>query len=279
LKVEIIDLTTADGLVLNGILYPAESRAQRPPALDALVLVHGLSGNLFSPLIRYYGERLARVGYECLALNTRGHDIISRSRPSEALFGSAFEVVADCLLDIKTAFDWLEQQGRRRLGLMGHSLGAVKSLYYGAHGDDARLRAIIASSPPGLAQARLERAERGEGFRTALAQAERLVKEGRGEEIIYTQGPVPVPFQATSFLEKFGPEDRYFAAKWIDRVKVPVLFLAGSEEVSIAPFTQELAGMHHVQASKFVLVQGADHSYAGHMDEAVDAALGWLRGL
>ena len=279
MRVEIIDLTTEDGLELNAILYPAAEGAEPSVALDALVLVHGLSGSVFSSLIRYYGEQLAQAGYDCLALNTRGHDIISRCRPSEALFGAAFELVADCLLDLRAALDWLEEQGKVRLGLLGHSLGAVKSLYYGAHGDDARLRAVIAISPPGLGQARLERAEQGEGFRATLAQAQRLVEEGRGQEIIYAQGPVLVPFQAASFLEKFGPEDRYYAANWIERVTVPVLFLAGSEEQWIASFTEELAGMHPLPASSFVLIQGADHSYADHLPEALETTLDWLRAL
>ena len=44
--------------------------------------------------------------------------------------GAAYEMVSDCQSDIATWVDLLKKQGYRRLGLIGHSLGAVKAAFY-----------------------------------------------------------------------------------------------------------------------------------------------------
>ena len=49
----------------------------------------------------------------------------------------AYEVVDDCRHDLAAWLDWLKQLAGPRLGLLGHSLGAVKCLYAQANQPDA----------------------------------------------------------------------------------------------------------------------------------------------
>ena len=82
-----------------------------------------------------------RAGSAALVVNTRGHDGISSTNApvGRRLQGAAYEIVDACCHDVAAWLAWLRERGYRRLGLLGHSLGAVKAIYSQAHRADDRL--------------------------------------------------------------------------------------------------------------------------------------------
>src|SRR5262245_46747409 len=128
--VNLIQTTTRDGVRLDGMFQPA----QVPPAVsvDAFCLVHGTGGNFYSSsLFEALGQRLLELGCGVLRVNTRGHDGISTAVTAQGgrRLGAAYEVVDDCRHDLAAWLDWLRQQAGPRVGLIGHSLGALKAIY------------------------------------------------------------------------------------------------------------------------------------------------------
>ena len=63
--------------------------------------------------------------------------------------GAAYEIVDDCRHDLLAWLDLLRERAGPRIALVGHSLGAVKTIYALAH-EDVPLQCAIAISPPRL---------------------------------------------------------------------------------------------------------------------------------
>lgn len=284
MKVELVDLTTPDGLELNGALYPAGEAGTSKGPVEAFVLVHHNGGSLFAPHMRRLGEGLSAAGYAVLGLNNRGSSMVSRTvREPRRMVGSAYEIVDDCRLDLGAAIGWLERErGYERIGLLGHSVGALKVLYYQAHEQDPRVKAVVAMSAPMLGYEERLAGPEGPSLLTNARRAEKLLAEGRGEELacedqsgIYT---------ARAFLDKFGPANRYYVMDWIGQVKVPVLLLTGSLE-------GERFSFHRIQRlvdnlppevrsrSQAVSIAGAEHFYEKQMPEVLGCILAWLKSL
>src|SRR4051812_20844740 len=97
---ELVQVTTADGLRLDGLLdTPARpSDAPSAPTVDAWLLLHGTGSNFYSGgLLGSLATRLVAAGAVALRVNTRGHDQVSAAYTPRGprWIGAAFERVAD----------------------------------------------------------------------------------------------------------------------------------------------------------------------------------------
>src|SRR5262245_44508246 len=138
MHVELVRTVTRDGLRLDGALSaPADPRpdAGSTLAASAAILVHGVASNFytsstFEPLI----PKLQAMGLAVLSVNTRGHDsVFSASLGTvRRRFGAAYEIVDDCRQDIGAWIEFLKGRGHQRVVLIGHSLGALKVVYFQA---------------------------------------------------------------------------------------------------------------------------------------------------
>src|SRR5581483_11050464 len=149
-----LQVTTRDGYRLDGA-YLAPAAAPVLP-LDALCFVHGTGGNFYSSsLFDALAERLRALGCGVLRVNTRGHDGISTAATNRGgrRQGAAYEVADECRHDLRAWLDWLRQQAGPRVGLLGHSFGAVKCLYALTHEPDLACACVVALSPPRLSYA------------------------------------------------------------------------------------------------------------------------------
>src|SRR5207247_6347435 len=127
------------------------SEGNSPSTSTAAILLHGVASNFyisstFEPLI----PKLQEFGLAVLSVNTRGHDSVFGASLGNVRrrFGAAHELVGDCRLDIAAWIDFLKSRGHRKVVLIGHSLGAIKAIYFQAHEKGADLVAVIAVSPP-----------------------------------------------------------------------------------------------------------------------------------
>src|SRR5262249_24978284 len=147
--------------------------------IDCVIFHHGGSGNFYRrpyPL----GERLASgfldAGCAVMRVNNRGHDIVSRG--TRGLQGFSLEIVDECRYDLAAWNDFAESRGFKNVALVGHSMGAVKSIYYMANVPDTRVRCVIAISPPRFSYSTYLSLEGRERFAADYARAQKFVAEG-----------------------------------------------------------------------------------------------------
>lgn len=66
-SIDLLDVTTADGLSPTGALYPAAVSSHKLSGIDAALMVHGNGVSFYSPYQRDFAARLAAMGVAVLA--------------------------------------------------------------------------------------------------------------------------------------------------------------------------------------------------------------------
>jgi pimeloyl-ACP methyl ester carboxylesterase len=252
--------------------------------IDACLLVHGTGGNFYgSTLFDSLAERLLAAGVAVLRINTRGHDLMSSgATPRGGLrIGAAYEVVDDCRLDLAAWLGWLKERAWPRIGLLGHSLGAVKCLYTQAHEPDPAVACVIAVSPPRLSHSWFLSGERAREFRETYQRAAALVAAGEPLALVEVRLPLPVIITAGGYVEKYGPDERYNYLRFLERVHCPVLVTLGEVECAgnVAFRDSAQAVAQTAPGVQVEMVPGADHFYTGVREELVRRVEAWLRTL
>jgi pimeloyl-ACP methyl ester carboxylesterase len=269
-QTEICTFKTADSERLHGVLFTPE----RPSDL-ALLFVHGVAMNFYLPPLFTFGQELAARGFHSFVINTRGHDWISRAGNLTKFGGSAYENLEDCLPDLDGASDYLKQQGHRRIILIGHSLGAIKSIIYQGTRQRPDVIGIVSCSAP--RQFYSERVARQAGFRELIEKAEAMVAEGKGEELIPVGvGSTPGIFTARSHVNKYGRDDNNDCRPYVKRLGCPLLAIVGSAEPKFFyDYAQEIVAAAGPEGT-CKLVDGAGHFYHRHISEMVEIIYQWL---
>lgn len=307
--VELVQVTTADGVRLDGMFQPAEPAPTNdalppgagalPLGIDAIVMVHGTGANFYaSTMMDLLAERLRQRGVATLRINTRGHDGISTAvtRTGGLRQGAAYEVVDDCRHDLAAWLELAQQRGFQRVALLGHSLGAVKSIYTlaqlagesattaGSNSNKSPVTRLIALSPPRLSYSYFAASPRGADFLAMCQQAESLVTAGREESLIEINFPLPYAVTARGYLDKYGPSERYNVLRHLPAIRCPTLVTFGSIEVqSNVAFRGLPEAIEALQLPaggarpSVALVAGADHFYSGTRSELAGRIEAWLR--
>jgi pimeloyl-ACP methyl ester carboxylesterase len=264
---------TADNERLHGLLFsPPQGKSDL-----ALVLIHGVAMNFYLPPLSVFGQELAQRGYHSFVINTRGHDWISRAGNLAKFGGSAYEVLEDCIADIDGALDYLSEQGYRRFILIGHSLGAIKSLIYQGTRRRSDISGIVSCSAP--RQFYSERAARQPGFREVIERAESLIAQDRGDELLSVAvGSAPGIFSARTHVNKYGKDERNDVRPYAKLIGCPLLVIVGSAEPKFFhQYAQEI--VEAADHGTYTLVNGANHFYNRHSAAIVEIIAQWLGGV
>ena len=281
---ELVYTQAEDGLPLEGVAIRPSGRDPRP---TAVVFVHGLTSKFYGRSMVNLGRELADCGYLFVAGNNRGHDFgfpyrADQRDPSAQprIYGGGWELFDESPLDIAAWIGFTVGLGARDVVLYGHSLGALKVGYYQAVRKDPRVVGLIAGSPPMVSAGRVDP--------ELLAQAERLVAEGRGQDLLpwgstragaNTQSAQTLVNRARVGLDVYG---KHAADALVGRVQVPILALFGTEEPTVGgPAELEVIKRNAVDSPAVTtrMFEGADHSYAGHETEIAAAMADWLGAL
>ncbi|HZL91724.1 MAG TPA: alpha/beta hydrolase [Pirellulaceae bacterium] len=293
--VDLVRTTCRDGVRLDGAIVAAADNAEAdgtrsvPTAFsfDAVLCLHGVGANFYSSgLFEKIGPALSRLGVNVLLANTRGHDWYYSQwiGGSFRQLGAAYEVVAECCEDVRTWLEFLRRRGWSRVLLAGHSLGAIKSVYAVTHEPELPVAGLLAISPPRLSYAAFEHSpDASPEFLGSIRTAQKLVEEGRGNELFWARHPFNAQISAGSYLDKYGPAERYNIYPLLDRLPCPALFTFGSKELASGgvPF----AGLVElVQQAKpeggpidLEVVPDADHVYSGVQADLIQRIEAWLK--
>jgi pimeloyl-ACP methyl ester carboxylesterase len=280
--VDLVHTTTRDDLRLDGVYQAPAGPASL--GVDAVCLVHGTGSNFYgSTLLAALAERLGQLGCGVLRANTRGHDWISMAVTSKGgrRQGGAYEIVDDCRHDLTAWCDWLTHNAGPRIGLIGHSLGAVKCLYAVHHEPRLVPACVIAVSPPRLSYSTFRDSKSGPEFLETFTRAEQLCQAGEGGTLLEIKLPLPFLITAAGCVEKYGPDERYNVLRFADALPCPTLFTFGGQEVAtnmaFSGMPEALAALPANGERACATIAGADHWYTGKRTELLDTIEAWLR--
>lgn len=285
--VDLVRVTTADGVRLEGALQSPAERSAEALGIDAFLLIHGTGSNFYgSTLFETLAARLLELGSAVLSINTRGHDVVSSAATTAGArrLGAAYERVDDCQHDLAAWLTFLAGQGCRRIGLIGHSLGAIKAIYAQARTPHPAVAAVIGISPARLSFRWFSESPQGEMFRQAMNQAEALFAAGQGETLMQVEFPLPYIVTAAGYIDKYGPAERFNVIEHLPRLACPTLITFGSVEVqsNVAfrglpeALEEATAGQPHITIAT---IAGADHVYSGVRAELIARIERWLAKL
>ena len=272
MRIELVTFPAVDGFPLDGLVYTPDAG----PGGRAALLVHGKTMNFYTGPARLLPPGLTALGWSCLAMNRRGHDLggIRNGRES---YGGAWERFGDSQLDIGGGMAELRRRGFQSAALIGHSFGGIAAAAYSAnHGEEVSALGLCSAGSGGreyLPQCSDRGMLAAERHTEVDAEARKLVKAGQGDQII----GLPGWWYAIT------------AASWVDlaenvpstvenarRYPGPILALRGSmEPPEIYPAEQvaEVAGAR----ARLVVLPGSDHFYNGAEDAFTSAVCDWLR--
>jgi len=261
-----VALRTADGVLLNGLLY----RPLATPRSTAILLVHGFGGNFYEAYFPVFAQEAAAQGYATLALNMRDHDA-----------GPKVSAFTDNETDIGTGLAYLRKMGHSRFVLLGQSMGTNRVLYFEAVSNDSTIAATVLVSGPGnlfewnVMQFGREKAQ------ASVDEARALETAGREREIMVVDlGPLGKALYTPRYLLSLrGPEARSDPFQNIQNVKPPILILQGAADKLIAPDIATRLKKAAASNSKVVVVyvNGASHSFAGQETVLEERVLAWLK--
>jgi pimeloyl-ACP methyl ester carboxylesterase len=273
-QTQIHTFKTSDNERLHGALLTPPNK----PSDTALIFVHGVAMNFYLPPLFTFGQQLTARGYHSFVINTRGHDWISRAGNLTKFGGSAYENLEDCIPDLDAAIEFLRHHGYRRFILIGHSLGAIKSIIYQGTQQRRDIVSIVSCSAP--KQFYSERVARQPKFRELIEHAEALVNNGKSEELLSVGvGATPGIFTARTHINKYGRGDGNDCRPHAKNVGCPMLAIAGGAEPPFFhEYAQEIAAAAGGQ-SRYQCVDGASHFYNRHTHQMVEIIDGWLEQL
>ena len=247
-----------------------------------MLCIHGSGRAFYTPATANMANDLRNQGYAALTLNTRGHDTVWVDRQTGVAEGNAYEILDTGRQDLRAGIDYLASLGYQRIGIIGHSMGAVKVAYYAAVEDDPRVAAVIPVSPVRLSCSYYLESEDAEEFRGNLETADRMEAEGRALDLFYVDFPIKEMFSAAAYLDKHGPLERYNIIQHAPKITVPLFVLSGSLETHTrlldVPQDMITAAVNSPRA-EYLVLEGGNHSLTNMMPEAGEAVLGWLASL
>jgi pimeloyl-ACP methyl ester carboxylesterase len=269
MRTELISIPT-DSAPLDGVMYTPDAG----PTTGAALYFHGNTMNFYVCAARFLPPVLVRLGLVFLAFNRRGHDILS-TRASRNAEGGAFQTTAQAIEDNRIAARWLASRGYPNPIVIGHSNGGMLGTQHVIDHPGTPALVLLSAGRGGIRQDTSGGSERlfaGDRLDALKAQAQTLVAEGRGRELMFMPGWWYV-ISAESFLDRIVSVPDTIALA--PRIQCPVLAIRGDKEdkdrYPAEEFRAAAGGPCEVD-----IVADCDHFYNGREDRVAGIVAGWL---
>jgi dienelactone hydrolase len=236
-----------------------------------LICFQGVAGNFYgSDMFDDFSDMITDAGCAVIRTNNCGHDSVSWATGAggRRRLGAAYGLMNDCRHHWDGWVSFAADRGFIRIGLLGHSLGAAKTIYYLGTQHDPRVRCAIAASPPRLSNTAFLKDADGEEFKGYVGVAKE--KLDAGEPLALIDAALPVPFlgSAATYYDKYGPEENVNILRHISNVQVPSLAYHGTLELAA-----ELPNFSHA------IIPGGDHFATGQRPYVWGVMRDWLLSL
>jgi pimeloyl-ACP methyl ester carboxylesterase len=283
---EFVHVRSDDGIINGGAMFAPPVRSA---SSIAVIWIPGSGVNFYYPTYVKIGREVAARGIAFIAANTRMHDLGTVAAGVEGgkrIRGGAYwGRYSDQARDIAAWIDLANQRGFKQVVLAGHSAGTTAVETYQAEKQDPRVVGLV------LASGRFQPVTTPTD-QEMLAEARRLVAEGRGEELLhYPNRTTPSFVSAATFLDldQWLPKD-FFGVQTPDppvmRIRCPILAFFGTNEADVgtesdlsllkSTLKRMTTGPGRVDT---VMIQDAGHMYDGHEAQVADTIAKWARSL
>ncbi len=270
MNLELVSIET-DTIPLDGIFYTPRNGPVRAVAM----FFHGNCHNFYMGPSRFMPATLVAEGIACLAFNRRGHDMVT-SLGGRDIGGGSFQLAHEALADNRYAAQWLRGRGFANPVVIGHSNGGVLAAQYAVDHPDTPAVVLMSAHCGGRTIVPLM-SKNGLFGREQLpqlkAQAQQMVAEGRGEELMLLPGWWWVA--SAECIVDFA-ENMPDTVACASQMKVPVLFLRGDQEVAEL-YPAEAFAAACSSPCEVRILPDCGHFYSGH-EQSVSALIAdWLR--
>ena len=281
---QLVYVRSDDDVVSGGVMFTPTKDSARP---IGVVWIHGWGANFYSPTYVMIGRALGERGLTMMSANTRMHDIanVQQYRFEKRVRGGGYwGVPSEQTRDIEAWIDFAEKQGLTRLVLVGHSAGWAAVRAYQAEKQDPRVVGLVLASgqvrPPS-----------GGADQELVAEANRLVQDGRGDDLLRLPNRAfPSFISAATFLDDSStPPDigDFFGVQTanaaVTRVRCPILAFFGTRESDVGTeadlqLLKSSIERHHrgPQSVNTVMIQNADHMYTGEETQVAQVISEWI---
>ncbi len=272
---QVVQVQTKDDIVDSGVLFTPPKGLAKP---FAVIWIHGWGVNFYSPTYIAISRALAKRGYTTITGNTRMHDLgnVEAWRGEKRTRGGYWGVASEEVRDLAAWLDFAEALGFKKVVLVGHSAGATAVQTYQAKTQDTRVAGVVLASGNVRPDTRVPPPE-------FVAQAKRMIADGQPEDLV--QGPF---VSAATFMDIVDtpPEFKDFFGvqtpnPGVTRIRCPLLVFFGTNgdvgndedlEILKSSIRRQRTGPSRVNT---IMIQGADHMYAGQEDRVAQVIAGW----
>jgi pimeloyl-ACP methyl ester carboxylesterase len=269
------------GLTLNANLELADGASL---ADGVVLLTHGTLAHNRMEIISELQGQLRDAGRNTLAINlSLGLD------DREGAYDCAVphrHRHTDAVDEIAAWVEWLKGEGAGDIAVLGHSRGGNQTAWYAAERTDPAVQAVVLIAPSTWSE---EQAARGYESASAkplapvLTRARAAARHGEGEalmqdvDLLYCQGASAT---VDAFLSYYEPDPRFDTPQLLERIALPTLVIAGSEDTIVRDLEERVAPLADGERLQFVMLEGADHFFRDlYVDDIVEAVDRFLQGL
>lgn len=277
MKVETIFFKATDGVHLKGIIYKSKNNTKK-----ILISVHGMATNIIKKRDEIISKKISELDIDFFAFNNRGHDLINyikkEKKEKNELAGTSYEEVSECYEDILGAINYAIENNYNEIYLMGHSLGATKTIY--AYNKFLKKNKEIIDNIKGIMLLSLvdipvtTRIYLQDNFPVMVTYAKNMKKEGMENQLMPEKSFIH-PISIKTFLRyAVENEDINFARfsddtykfEELNNIKVPLFMRWGNDKELILQKADELCNFLKTKINNPKLdigyIEGANHSYS-----------------
>jgi pimeloyl-ACP methyl ester carboxylesterase len=283
---ELVYVRSKDDIINGGAIFTPPKNSAKP---IAVIWIHGWGVNFYYPTYVMIGRALAERGYTCITANTRMHDLgnVTGWRGDKRIRGGGYwGVASEEVRDLAAWIDFVTDRGFQKVVLVGHSAGWAAVRLYQAEKLDPRVVGVVLASGAVRAETRPTDPEQ-------LAQATRLMADGRGDDLVRDpKRSFPSFISAATFLDiaNTPPEFKdFFGVQTpnpaVTRIYCPLLAFFGTrEDVGTEADLKLLKSSIQRQPSgpsrvNTVMIQHADHMYTGEEAQVAQTIAQWADSL
>ena len=291
-NIELFNFFATDGVDLDGILFWPEEK--KNSTKTAWIHVHGM--NDFATSERFLDKvrdvaLKNKTAFFNFGNRGMGHINVFRKFEKKTVkylhIGTSLERFEHCIYDIDGAINHLKSLGFENFMLSGHSTGCQKIMHYQSKKNNPAVKAVILLSP--VDDVTFDIKELGKKFKPAFSLAKKLVKSGRGNEIL--------PFK---YSHEYWSAHRFYSIyklnsvegdllnytkplKTLKKIKCPILSIIAAKEQFLAePAEMMMEKINAMTVNKFsrgVVLYKGDHCFDGADIEFEKSIHNWVKKL
>lgn len=299
MQTHLIHVQTSDNLRLPGLLFEPKKKTHKV----ALYLHgNGTSSVFYSKSTPILAKKLTDAGIAYFPFNNRGAHLMKSfkiktdEKEKRLMYGTAYELIIDCIKDIDGSIATLLKCGYTEFYLIGESTGANKIVvyhYYKRHNPISKYILLSGGDDTGITYDKLG----AKTFFEALNKSKQMIEQGKGMRLVPKyMSAFPYSYQALyDVINPDGdynifPYNEYFnnlklSSKELFRefktLDKPTLVVYGENDefcYGQVPRCIEALKTHHAQP-KLMTYQtiDADHGFSGKEEELAERITMWIQ--